>query len=188
MCCAVLCTALRCTWCGAEHCYAVLCYAVLCCVLLVASTDWSLLLPADLPLSPNLDLSSNSAPCPCCRRAAECQCQPGVAAGQALCRRPNHRQPDRHPPGAERWVSPFRGRHALPPWAVCQPQLPLHRYDAVCIECGLKDRRASCSGTRPRCRACSNWRDSDTGLAMAPIPFDVNVALVPAALRAIEVG
>lgn len=36
--------------------------------------------------------------------------------------------------------------------------------------------------------ACSNWRDSETGLAFAPIPFDVNVALVPAALRAIEVG
>lgn len=34
----------------------------------------------------------------------------------------------------------------------------------------------------------SDWRDSETGLAFAPVPFDVNVALVPAALRAIEVG
>ncbi|KAI7840459.1 hypothetical protein COHA_005761 [Chlorella ohadii] len=40
-------------------------------------------------------------------------------------------------------------------------------------------------GIRPG-QTVGNWRDSDTGLAMAPIPFDVNVALVPAALRAIE--
>ena len=31
-----------------------------------------------------------------------------------------------------------------------------------------------------------NWRDSDWGLGFGKIPMDVNVALVPAALRAIE--
>ncbi|KAL4434814.1 hypothetical protein ABPG77_005341 [Micractinium sp. CCAP 211/92] len=31
-----------------------------------------------------------------------------------------------------------------------------------------------------------NWRDSDTGLANAVIPFDVNTALLPGALRAIQ--
>ncbi|PRW59045.1 lipo [Chlorella sorokiniana] len=35
-------------------------------------------------------------------------------------------------------------------------------------------------------QSVGDWRDSETGLAFAPIPFDVNVALVPAALRAIE--
>ncbi|EFN53802.1 hypothetical protein CHLNCDRAFT_136492 [Chlorella variabilis] len=31
-----------------------------------------------------------------------------------------------------------------------------------------------------------NWRDSEAGLGMATIPYDVNTALVPAALRAIQ--
>ncbi len=37
-------------------------------------------------------------------------------------------------------------------------------------------------------QSSSNWRDSDTGLANAIIPFDVNTALLPGALRAIQVG
>lgn len=33
-----------------------------------------------------------------------------------------------------------------------------------------------------------NWRDSDTGLGLGRIPFDVNTALMPACLRSIQVG
>jgi hypothetical protein len=48
----------------------------------------------------------------------------------------------------------------------------------------------STQGVTLRCNhlSRSNWRDSNTGLGNGRIPFDVNTALVPAALRAVEVG